>query len=59
MKKRAFVDWKWTQIGIELKGCDPQRFAAVMEIAEEIVSAHREASVLASTCRPTPSNDNR
>ena len=59
MSNRAFVDWKWTWIGIELKSCDPQRFAAVLEIAEEIVSAHREAGELGIERPPTPSNDNR
>lgn len=58
MKKQMFVDWKWTRIGNELRTCDPERFAAVLDAAERIVDAYREAGMWAPA-QVTARNDNR
>ena len=57
MIKRFFVDLKWARIGQVLRAYDPSRYEAVLGIAEDIVSAYREAGMW-EPARVTARNDN-
>jgi hypothetical protein len=58
MSKRFLVDLRWMRAGAELRVVDPGRFATVLDAAEGIVSAYRNARMWAPE-PVTARNDNR